>query len=87
MSCERLGELSLKVAMSLKTDHPDRTELLQLPARFHCECPTTFQTHTGRILYREKPPITADEVPDFLRKVPRAVELFIGHNIYEKALR
>jgi len=87
MSCERLGELSLEAATKLQPDHPDRNELLQLPGKFYCECPVTFQTHTNKILYGGKPPITADQVPDFLLKVPRAKELFISHNIYQEALK
>lgn len=87
MSCEHLRELSLEAANRLQPDHPDRNKLLQLPGKFYCECPVTYQTHTNKALYGEKPPITASQVPDFLLKVPRAMELFISHDIYEKALK
>ncbi len=87
MSCDRLGELSLEAAIKLEADDPDRTDLLQLPARFHCECRTTYQTHTNKTLYGEKPPLLPDEIPEFLRKVPKAVELFKAHNILEEILK
>lgn len=87
MSCEHLCELSLEAANRLRPDHPDRNNLLQLPVKFYCLCPVTQQTHTNKAIYGEKPPITASQVPDFLLKVPRAMELFISHDIYEKALK
>ena len=86
MSCEHLGELSLEAANRLRSGHPDRNKLLQLPAKFYCECPVTRQTHTNKVLYGEKPPITASQVPDFLLKVPPAMDLFIKYDIYEEAL-
>lgn len=87
MSCDRLAELSLEAAVNLPSDDPDRADLLYLPGKFACECRTTYQTHTNKALYGEKPPLTLDEIPDFLRKVPRAKELFEKHNILEEALK
>jgi hypothetical protein len=86
MSCDRLGELSLEAAIKLKANDPDRTDLLQLPARFHCECRVTQQTHTSKAVNGVKPPLNIDEIPDFLLKVPRAKELFVKHHLLEEVL-
>jgi hypothetical protein len=86
MSCDKLGELSLEAAIKLTPNDPDRTDLLQLPAKFHCECRVTQQTHTSKTLHGPKPPLNTDEIPDFLRKVPKAKELFVRHHILEEVL-
>ncbi len=81
VTCEKLQEqLASRCAALLPNE--DRQQIDQLIVELISDCPCQLRTHTSRILNSKR---NIDEIPDFLRKKPKAREILIKYGLLEES--